>query len=230
MGFTGRGVWNPKDRRTSGTWTAAEDTAMPVDPSRAPLAAAPAGRGMALLIVDMISDWDFPDAVRLAPRAAAIAARIGALKRSCLKSNVPVVYVNDNRNRWRSEFRELAALAARASVHGAAIAEELVSIDDCYTVLKPKHSAFFATPLDLLLRHLKVRRLAITGVTTDQCIMMSAAEARMRDYEVVVPRDCVATLTTTRNARALRTLEEVHQIKTIPSAQIRFRSSRAPHG
>ena len=195
---------------------------MPVDPSRAPLADGPAAHGAALLIVDMISVWDFPDADRLAPAAVAIAPRIGALKTRCAQAGVPVIYVNDNRDRWRSEFRELAALAAQTTQAGAAIASSLSPGDDHYAVLKPKHSAFFATPLDLLLRHLRVRRLLISGVTADLCVAMSAAEARMRDYEVIVPRDCVAALTPARTRRALETLEEVHGIKTTPSSRVRL--------
>ena len=87
---------------------------MPVDPERAPLADAPAGHGTALLIIDMISTWDFPDADKLAPRAAAIAPRIGALKLRCARAGMPAIYVNDNRERWRSEFREIARACRRS--------------------------------------------------------------------------------------------------------------------
>jgi nicotinamidase-related amidase len=195
---------------------------MPVDPSRTPLAGRRAFHGTALLIVDMISVWDFVDAERLAPGAIAIAPRIAALKRRCARAGVPAIFVNDNRDRWRSEFRELATQASGASDTGASIARQLVPGDDDYAVLKPKHSAFFATPLDLLLRHLRATRLLVTGVATDLCILMSAAEARMRDYEAIVPRDCVAALSPARHARALRMLEETHQVKTTLSARIRL--------
>jgi hypothetical protein len=77
----------------------------------------------------------------------------------------------------------------------ARIAELLKPERDDYFVLKPKHSGFHATPLDLLLRHLQARRLVIAGVSGDQCVLYTVADARMHDYEVVVPRDCVASLT-----------------------------------
>ena len=200
---------------------------MPVDPERAPLADRSAAHATALLIVDMISTWDFPDAEKLAPGALAIAPRIAALKRRCERSAVPVVYVNDNRDRWRSEFRELARVAAATSETGAAIARWLAPVESDYSVLKPKHSAFYATPLDLLLRHLRVAHLLITGVATDMCIAMSAAEARMRDYDVVVPRDCVAALSAARNQRALRALEETHRLKTTVSTRIRLGAAKS---
>ncbi len=199
---------------------------MPVNPDRAPLAETEARGGMALLVVDMISTWDFADADKLAPAALAIAPRIGALKQRCVRAGVPVIYVNDNRDRWRSEFRELVRVSIAESATGAAIAGSLLPHDDDYSVLKPKHSAFYATPLDLLLRHLRVRRLVIAGVASDQCIVMSAAEARMRDYEVIVPGDCVAAQTPARNAGALRHLDEGHGIKTTPSARVRLPARR----
>jgi len=203
---------------------------MPVKPERAPLADRKARGGMALLVVDMISSWDFPDGARLARAAAAIAPRIGRLKQRCVRAGVPVVYVNDNRGRWRSEFRELVRVSVESSEAGAAIAASLLPRDDDYSVLKPKHSAFYATPLDLLLRHLRVNRLLVTGVASDQCIVMSAAEARMRDYEVIVPGDCVAAQTPARNARALRHLGEAHGIETTPSTRVELPARRRGAG
>jgi len=199
---------------------------MPVKPDRAPLADRAAAGGLALLVVDMVSSWDFPDAGALAPAALAIAPRIGAIERRCRSVGVPVVFVNDNRGRWRSEFRELVRASIAESTTGAAIAEQLQPGDDDYSVLKPKHSAFYATPLDLLLRHLRVKRLLITGVASDQCIVMSAAEAKMRDYEVVVPRDCIADQTPARTARALRHLADAHGIETTASARVRLPARR----
>jgi len=199
---------------------------MPVKPERAPLADESAGGGMALLVIDMISTWDFEGAEKIVAAAVAIAPHIGTLKRRCVRAGVPAVYVNDNRGRWRSEFSELVRISIAESRTGAAIAKHLQPGDGDYSVLKPKHSAFYATPLDLLLRHLRVNRLLITGVASDQCIVMGAAEARMRDYDVVVPRDCIADQTPARTARALRHLADAHGIETTPSARVRLPGRR----
>ncbi|HTJ07279.1 MAG TPA: isochorismatase family cysteine hydrolase [Caldimonas sp.] len=195
---------------------------MPVKPDRAPLADRVAAGGMALLVIDMVSSWDFPDADVLSRAALAIAPRIGALKRRCIDAGVPVVFVNDNRGRWRSEFRELVRVSIVESEIGAAIAEHLRPGDGDYSVLKPKQSAFYATPLDLLLRHLRVQHAIVTGVASDQCIVMTAAEAHMRDYEVSVPRDCVGAPTASRNAAALRQLAESHRVATPLSTRLRL--------
>ena len=92
--------------------------------------------------------------------------------------------------------------------------------DDDYFVLKVKHSAFHATPLDLLLRHLGARKLLITGVSSEQCVLYSAADARMLDYQLVVPADCVASQTDGGKADALRHLERVLGCRTAASAEI----------
>ena len=176
----------------------------------------------ALLIVDVINPLDFEGAEALRPHAIRAVRRIAALAARARKARVPVIFVNDNRGRWRSEFRELVRMSVADSDTGAGIVEQLQPGDDDYSVLKPKHSAFYATPLDLLLRHLRVQRLIVTGVASDQCIVISAAEARMRDYDVVVPRDCVGAPSAARNAAALRQLAESHRIATPLSSRLRL--------
>jgi nicotinamidase-related amidase len=162
------------------------------------------------------------------PGAAAIAPRIAALKRRCEVAGVPAIYVNDNHGYWRSDFRQLVMLSTqKENGHGRRIAEALRPAPEDYSVLKPKHSAFFATPLDLLLRHLRVKSLILTGVATDQCVVMSATDARMRDYDVLVPEDCVAAQNEERNRRGLDYLREAQRIKTTLSGRIRLPAAQA---
>jgi nicotinamidase-related amidase len=193
---------------------------MPESIERTPLAEDRAAGGMALLIIDMLSDWEFPDAEALLAHAARIAPRIAALRGRCREAGVPVVYANDNRGRWRSDFRDVVASARKKGGAAAAIADALAPEADDYFVLKPKHSGFHATPLDLLLRHLKADTLLLSGVSSDQCVLYTAADARMHDYEVIVPRDCVATQGEERNARALLHFGEVLGVDTPVGAEI----------
>jgi len=175
-----------------------------------------------LLITDMISAWDFPDAEKLVPGARSIAPAIARLKKRCDHAGIPVIYANDNRGRWRSDF----ALQVRASIEagepGTSITQALIPTDNDYFILKPSQSAFLATPLDLLLRHLKAERVLITGVASDQCILATALGARMKSFEVVIPKDCVATQGVARNRAVLKQFEEVHRIPTTASSQIRL--------
>ncbi|WP_238136890.1 isochorismatase family cysteine hydrolase [Variovorax sp. JS1663] len=175
-----------------------------------------------MLIVDMISFWDFVDADKLLPGAAAIAPRIARLKARARKAGVPVIYANDNAGRWRSDFRALVKQALETEGPGADVALQLMPEEDDFFVLKPKQSAFFGTPLELLLDHLEADRLVLTGVASDQCILVTAAEAVMRDLQVVTPADCVASQTRERNRLVLRQLEDVHDIPTTMSSRLRL--------
>ena len=63
---------------------------------------------------------------------------------------------------------------------------------DDLSILKPRHSAFYGTPLEFLLDELKVRRLILTGIAADICVLFTAHDAYLRKFELWVPSDCVA--------------------------------------
>lgn len=179
----------------------------------------------ALLIIDMISCWDFPDADRLLPEARRITRPIAALAARCRRASVPVVYANDNRGQWRSDFAALVEASLAAGGAPREITEALRPDPHDFFVLKPKQSAFFGTPLELLLQHLDVGRLILTGVSSDQCVLTSAIEARMRDLDVVVPRDCSATQTVGRHAAVVRQLRETHKVPVVTGSRILLQQS-----
>jgi len=193
---------------------------MPVDEAATPLADAPAAHRTALLVIDMLSDWRFPDAEPLLAEALLVAPRIAALKASCKAIGIPTVYVNDNQGRWRSDFRTLVQEVMDCAGAAAEICRMLAPETDDYFVLKPKHSGFYETPLNLLLQHLHVRRLLITGVSTERCILMTASDAHMRDFKVACPRDCVASGQGRHQERTLEHLADTLQMSIDPSDQL----------
>src|SRR6185312_109640 len=123
---------------------------------------APDKHDTALLIIDMINDMQFPEAPMLLQFAIPMAGRIKALAARARVAGVPVIFVNDNFGRWRSDFKALV----RHCLHspGKKLARLLMPKAKDYFVLKPKHSAFHSTTLDLLLKHLGTRRLILTGM------------------------------------------------------------------
>ena len=177
-----------------------------------------------LIILDMISCWRFPDGEALERQAALIAPCLARLKRRCRDAGVPVIYANDNSGQWRSDFRFVVEESLSDESRGAAITCQLEPGAEDYFVLKPKHSAFFATPLEILLDHLRTTRLIIAGVAGDQCVLNTAVDARMRDFDVVVPSDCIASMTPDRNRRSLDHLREVLCIKTSPARTLRLQA------
>ena len=162
----------------------------------------------ALLIIDMVNTFDFDGGTKLARAAAAPARRIAALRRRWHEAGAPVVYVNDNFMRWQADFRELVAVCTHDGMLGAEIARLLQPGPDDYFVLKPKHSAFMSTPLEVLLAKLEARELVLTGIAADSCILATAQDAHMREFAVRVPRDCTAAITETRRDRALAVLRD----------------------
>ena len=162
----------------------------------------------ALLIVDMINTFDFEGGKALARAAGPAARRIATLRRRWHAAGAPVVYVNDNFMQWRADFRELVAVCAHDDMPGAEIARLLQPGPDDYFVLKPKHSGFMATPLDVLLAKLGTRELVLTGIAADSCILSTAQDAHMRELAIRVPRDCVAAISEPRRERALAVLRD----------------------
>jgi nicotinamidase-related amidase len=181
---------------------------------------APDDARAALLIIDMINAFDFEGARRMLGRARAAARAIRALKRRAKSAGIPTIYVNDNFGRWRSDFRTLLKHVRKRGCPGRSIAELLVPEDEDYFVLKPKHSGFQFSALDVLLDHLGARTLIVSGVAGDFCVLFTAHDAYMRDYRLVVPRDCIASVEPSDDRYALAHMAKVTKADVRPSTEI----------
>lgn len=151
----------------------------------------------------MISDFDFPDGRRLFASALPAAKKIASLKKRLAASDIPVIYVNDNFNKWHDSFATTIESVQRSSAAGRQIVDILQPGELDYYVLKPDRSGFYETPLGVLLEVLRVTDLIITGVTTDICVLFTANDAYMRGFKVVVPSDCCAAVRETWHEQAL---------------------------
>jgi nicotinamidase-related amidase len=180
----------------------------------------------AVLLVDVINPLDVPEADDLLRFAIPAADRIAALKRRARAAGVPVVYANDNFGRWRSDLSAVVAKCLEPGCKGRPLAERLAPDPDDYFVLKPKHSAFYSTTLDILLRHFGTRTLVIAGVAANICVLFTANDAYMRDYRLVVPRDCVASNTAEENEAALTQMAKVLKAHTPRGAEVDFTTGR----
>ena len=192
---------------------------------------APDSCPVALLIIDAINDLEFTGGAGMLPRAVRMARCIAALKRRTSALGIPTIYVNDNFGRWRSDFRRIIAHCLDEPVRGRPIVERLVPDEDDYFVLKPKHSGFYNTTLDLLLDYLRVETLILTGMATDVCVLFTAADAYMRDMRVIVARDCVTALTPSVHRAALTQMRTVLKAEVMASRAIdlkRLKRRRAP--
>lgn len=177
---------------------------------------------VALLMIDVINDLNFEGSEGLLETAIPMAKRLAELKRRARAADVPVVYVNDNFGRWRSDFHALLEHCLHDDVPGKPLAELLSPEPDDYFVLKPKHSGFFSTTLDTLLAYLQVSTLIITGVATNICVLFTANDAYMRDFHIVVPSDCVAANSKAESFHALDQMRTILKADTRPSTEIAF--------
>src|SRR5689334_17716312 len=157
---------------------------MPRSRSRDLHGSAPDDCPVALLLIDWINDLEFDGGDRLLPHALAAAKATAALRKRAKQAGVPVIYCNDNFGKWRSDFRATLEHVLHNQVRGRPIAELLKPDDDDYFVLKPKHSGFHSTTLEVLLEHLGARTLILTGIAGNFCVLFTAHDAYMRDYRL----------------------------------------------
>jgi len=181
-------------------------------------------------MIDVINGLEFEGAEALLRHALPMAVRLRQLKSRAKPAGVPVVYVNDNFGRWRSDFTSLVNHCLHDGVLGRPIVELLSPEADDYFVLKPKHSAFFSTALDLLLEYLEVETLVLTGMAANICVLFTANDAYMRDYKLVIPGDCVAANTSAECQHALDEMRQVLKADTRPSAELIWRELRKSAG
>src|SRR5690349_10900763 len=160
-----------------------------------------------LLIIDMINELKFDGAQDLLPFIRETARNIAKLKDRMKVEQLPIVYVNDNFGRWKSDFRTLVSRCLEEDENAKSVVQLLMPRQDDSFVLKPKHSGFYATPLDLLLEHLGVRRLILTGLLGNNCVLYTAADAYMRGYEIFLPSDCMLSFNQEANRVALEQMK-----------------------
>ena len=176
----------------------------------------------ALLLIDVINDLNFPEADQLLQFARPMARKLLRLKQRAHKAGVPVIYVNDNFGRWKSDFRRTIEHCLRTDSKGREITEILRPEENDYFVLKPKHSGFFSSTLETLLRYLGTETLLITGIAGNFCVLFTANDAYMRDFKLFVPSDCCASNTKKENTAALGLMRKFLKADTRPSPRIRL--------
>ena len=175
---------------------------------------------VALVIIDVINDFEYETGEALLEHALPMADRIAALKRRCEAAKVPVIYVNDNFGKWRSDRQSLIEHCLEDGVRGEPFVRKLLPGERDYFVLKPKHSGFYSTTLDTLLTYLQVETLILAGLTTDLCVLFTAGDAYLRDLHLIVPPDCVTAADQDEHEHALKHMQRVLDVKLLESADL----------
>jgi nicotinamidase-related amidase len=182
--------------------------------------------GTALLLIDVINDLAFDGSEALVAQADSMATVLARLKRRATAAGVPAIYINDNFGQWRSDFRRIVGHCTARSSPGRRVSRRLRPTTRDYFVLKPKHSGFFDTTLDTLLETLRIRRVILTGMAGNICVLFTANDAYMREYKIFAPADCIVSNTAADNDHALRQIKTVLKGDVAVSARLAFQSRR----
>jgi nicotinamidase-related amidase len=171
-----------------------------------------------LILIDFINPLNFPGAEKLAGPALTAARAAARLRERLQADKTAVVYANDNYGAWQSDFQSLVAQCCAREDHSGAIARLLAPGPRDVTLLKPRHSAFYCSALELLLKEMGTRELILAGLATDMCVQMTAADAFLRGFERVwVPSDCTAAETPQAKAASLRYMRDVLKCDVHPA-------------
>jgi nicotinamidase-related amidase len=179
----------------------------------------PAGDRIALLIIDMINDLEFDSARSILDQAEAVSHKILEVKAAARRAGAPIIYVNDNFGRWSDDRRQITDWASRPGARGGGIARRLAPDDDDIFVVKPQHSGFYGTNLQVLLPSLAATRLILVGMAADLCVLFTAADAHMRQYRLFTPGDCLVPSKPDRLTCALDILRDGLDADVRPSEE-----------
>ncbi|HEX2071394.1 MAG TPA: isochorismatase family cysteine hydrolase [Thermoleophilaceae bacterium] len=169
----------------------------------------------ALAVVDMLNPYDHEDAEILVESVEDVVEPIQALLDHTAGDDVDVIYVNDNYNDWNSSQEELA----RRALDGRRpdLVEPILPPDDASFVIKARHSIFYGTPLEHLLHDREIDRLVLCGQVTEQCILYSALDAYVRQFDVSVVGDAVAHIDSSLADASLRMMERNMRAQIVES-------------
>ena len=178
--------------------------------------------GTALLLIDVINDFEFEGGDDLFELAMPVGEQIAQLKKRAKAAGIPAIYVNDNFGKWQSDLNKIVRHCLEDGVRGEPFVRHVLPDEDDYFVLKPKHSGFYCTSLDLLLTHLPAHNLILAGIAGNNCVLFTANDAYMRDFKLFIPSNCSVSQTKEENEYALKQMEKVLKADIRPWAELDF--------
>lgn len=145
----------------------------------------------ALLIVDMINNFEFDMGESLAKKTEKIVPHILSLKEHARQNDWPIIYINDHYGLWQADIKNIQQECTNE--RSKDIIRQIAPEDADYFLIKPKHSAFYETALHTLLTELQVKHIILTGIAGNICVLFTANDAYMREYSITIPKDCIAS-------------------------------------
>jgi nicotinamidase-related amidase len=174
----------------------------------------------ALLIIDMLNDYDHSDGDVLREEARSAVPVIAELAARAREAGAHVIWVNDNHGDWAADRESLLRMAREGA--GADLVDPIAPARDVPFIVKSRHSVFYGSPLEYLLRTEGVDRLVLTGQVTEQCILYSALDAYLRHFRLTVAVDGVAAIDADLAGAALRMMARNMRAQVLPAREIEF--------
>ncbi len=174
----------------------------------------------ALLIIDAINHFQFEYGDKLLQHTETIVQPLLLLKKRAKQHQIPVIYINDHYNLWQADFKKIIHYCRndKNSKYISAISPE----EDDFFLIKPKHSAFYETALHTLLSSLKINSLILTGIAGNICVLFTANDAYMREYQLSCPKDCIASADLQDNHYTLTMMSNVLKADIQESSLLQF--------
>jgi nicotinamidase-related amidase len=174
-------------------------------------------KNSALLIIDVINDFEFKHGKILSEKTLHILSPLKGLKDYFKKEQLPIIYVNDHYNLWQANLDKIISHCLNPL--SETILSEVKPNEEDFFLIKPKHSAFYGTALNTLLHQLHVDTLVLTGIAGNICVLFTANDAYMREYQLIIPRDCIASVDDQDHTYALTMMENVLKAEIIFSTE-----------
>ena len=175
----------------------------------------------AVLVIDMIREFcDLEQGLIPIENAARLLPALHEFVNEARETGAVIIWVIDKHRRDKPDFElERVRFHCTEGSLGVELAPPLCALPEDYLVTKSRYSAFFATDLDLILRNEKIDRLVLTGTKTNVCVRAAAQDAFARNYDVLIPRELVAT---DRENLHLANLEDMDRYfgRVLPAAEI----------
>ncbi|RIW27394.1 cysteine hydrolase [Bacillus salacetis] len=172
----------------------------------------------ALLIIDILNPFDFEHGRTLASRTQQIVKPLKSLRNTCRQLHIPVIYINDHYNLWQADLKKIYEKCLNEL--SQPVIEALKPGQDDYFLIKPKHSAFYGTALNTLLHSLEVKTLILSGIAGNICVLFTANDAYMREFNLIIPEDCLASVSKDDNRYALEMMKNVLKADILHSGDI----------
>lgn len=149
----------------------------------------------ALIVIDMVYDFVNPAGAVFYPINQQVLENVKKLVPKARKNQFLIIYMQHSHRKNKYDKKTLFGRKNCLEGTGGDQLDPTLEIDDemDYVIKKRRYSAFAYTDLDLILRELDIKKIAICGTKTNNCVRSTVEDAYHLDYETYVVRDCVGT-------------------------------------